>query len=451
MLFFVLLITIGLVRSGTFTLPFRQFSISPSLSGVGTTDNLASNYGAGQFFVDYVKSYTSALAPAGSQTVTFVPQGVSWQPAAGCSVIQQVGQKTGCVNASRNATMDAGSQLNPVWGFMYNSGPAFGPNFPDFFQFLSSPTGAGNESGLELLQRILDSRNAGVQIIPAVGSPRQASGYLQLDANVVGLSEICKAGWVWRYLPPNQQILDMACSNLVGAEKQMTFVNSVGGLGPAVDVQKGLVTAFEYAAAIDNYDARTGGFFPLNGSQVLCSPSNPLPACAKVNPGHLGLRYVHYPGWQQNWFVAWMYLSKDVWNGFSAEQQVAIRDAGFNSMYDSWQASGDIECLYTQRILAINDNEIQLNTDGTPKDCNAKKDGLQTCSADMLLTQWKPNDITVLQTAAQQYLDSLAGTSANQLDFAVILNKYQAFETEIGWTWKREQFPRGCNSAKARK
>jgi hypothetical protein len=441
-----LLLLVTLVVGVPRTIHFRQFSISPSLSGVGSTDPFASNYGAGQFFLKYVHDYTAALAPGDAELVTFVPDGISWQPAAGCNVVSTIGQHGGCVNGSRIATMDAGTQLNPVWGFMYNSGPAFGPNFPDFYDFLTSPNGAGSQSGLELLQHILDSQGANVQIIPAVGSPRQSSGYLKKDGRVVGLSEICKSNYTWRFLPPNQQILDRTCSNLVGSAKRMTFVSAVSGLGPAVDVQKGLVTAFEYAINIDNYDAKTGGFFPLNGDTTLCVPGNPQPACSKINPGHLGLRYIHYPGWHQNWFVAWMYINKDVWlSEFTQAQRNAIMDAGMNAMRDAWETSSEGECFWLQKILDVNNGEVQLNLDATPKDCDPKTPGVQTCSADMKLTDWSCADLRAIQDASRQYLDSLAGTSPDQLDLALILDRYETFARDIGFVWKREQFPRGCN------
>ena len=434
------------VFSVQFTIPFRQFSVSPSLAAVGSTDTNSPNYGSGQFFIDYVKAYTTGLNGAtGTETVTFVPQGINWGATANCSVVQQVGQQPGCVFPTHNATLDAGTQLNPLWGFMFNSGPAFGPDFPDFWHYMSDADGAGNESGLELLQRTLDQSGANVQVIPAVGSPRQSSGYLQLDGGVVGLSEICKAGWTWRFLPPNQQILDTTCTNLVGAAKNMTFVNAVSGLSVPGAVQARVVTAFEYAAAIDNYDARVQGFFPLHNDSVLCTATNPPPQCLQ-NPGQAGLRYIHYPGWHQPWFVAYMYLSKPIWNAFSAAQQQSIIAAGFNAMKDSWVAVSQTECAITQAILDINNNAVQLNLDGSPKDCNLNKPGVQTCSADMQITSWKNNDITAIQVGAQQWIDSLSGTSPDQLALAQIRAKYEAFANNIGWKWTPDKFPTGCQS-----
>ena len=434
------------VLTTQFTIPFRQFSVSPSLSGVGTTDYTSRLYGSGQFFIDYVKAYTAGLnGGTGTETVTFVPEGISWAASGNCTILRQIGQQPGCANASRVATMDAGTQLNPVWGFMFNSGPAFGPDFPDYWRYMRNSDGAGNESGLELLQRILDSHNAGVQIIPAVGSPRQSSGYLQKDGGVVGLAEICKSNWTWRFLPPNQQILDITCTNLVGAAKKMNFVNAVSGLSVPGAVQARVVTAFEYATAMDNYDSRTDGFFPLNNDTVLCTLTNPKPQCLQ-NPGHAGLRCIHYPGWHQNWFNAYMYMSKTVWNTFSSAQKTAIIAAGFNAQKDSWVAVSKTECGITQKILDINNNAVQLNLDGTEKDCNPDKPGVQTCSADMQLTSWKPADITAIQVGAQQWIDSLTGVSPDQLDLAVIRAKYEAYANNISFTWSREKFPGGCQS-----
>lgn len=451
---FLLLALTGICLSAQFNVPFRQFSLSPSLTRTGSTDPYDPTYGAAQFFVDYAKAYTSALAPAGAHTIEFVPQGVEWGATGACTTIKKTGRVDGCappVSAvAQYANMDAGGQLNPVWGFVYESAPAFGVRFPQMYDFLFTPTGiAPNvKSGLQFLQEILDSRNANVVVIPVSASPRQASGYLKKDAGVVGLAEICKSNYTWRFLPPSQQILDRACDIAAGPAKRINFVASIVGQTVPTAVQSGLVTAFEYASAMDNFDALTGGFFPLNGYTGLCSPSNPQPQCLH-NPGHRGLRYVHYPGWHQEFFISYLQINKDLWSNFSAAQKQALYDAGQNALKDSWKATSSTECAITEKILAVNDGQIQLNLDGTPFDCDNKKPGVQTCSADMQLASWKPIDLEVLKGASVDYLDSLAGPSDNQVDFAKVRGKYEAYTTGIGFEWKREQFPRGCNGRDA--
>lgn len=105
------------------------------------------------------------------------------------------------------------------------------------------------------------------QLIPTLlpnssphSSPTQSSGYLLEDVQDVGLLEICKRDWTWRYISPGQDILklDLTCSNLAGDEAKLKFIVATGGVSDLEDVQTGAVTAFEYATALNNFEE----FFP---------------------------------------------------------------------------------------------------------------------------------------------------------------------------------------------
>mgnify|MGYP003694030747 CR=1 FL=1 len=136
----------------------------------------------------------------------------------------------------------------------------------------------------------------------------------------------------------------------------------MAGLSVLGAVQTGAVTAFEFAATLDNSAAATGGFFPpLNGPSPSCNTLNPVPQCYQ-NPGHKGLRYIHYPGWHQPFFIGWIIINMDLWKSLSINQQNAITRAATDAFTDSWEASNSVECVTLNKILAFNDNQVQLNS-----------------------------------------------------------------------------------------
>jgi len=86
-----------------------------------------------------------------------------------------------------DATYISGSDLNPAWGFIYNSGVPFGPNFDEFMGFLYGKSiDDGTASGLDQLQQILDKSGKNIVAVPIVGSSQQGSGYFMLSVGNAG-------------------------------------------------------------------------------------------------------------------------------------------------------------------------------------------------------------------------------------------------------------------------
>ena len=80
-----------------------------------------------------------------------------------------------------DAAYISGGDLNPAWGFMYNSGVPFGPNCDEFMGFLYGKSiDDGTATGLDLLQQILDNSGKNVVAFPIVASSQQGSGYFML-------------------------------------------------------------------------------------------------------------------------------------------------------------------------------------------------------------------------------------------------------------------------------
>lgn len=230
-------------------------------------------------------------------------------------IIAAVG--AGAARGGFDAAYVSGGDLNKTWGFIFNSGVPFGPTFDEFTGFLY-------DSGLILVQELLDSRN--VMVFPIVGSPEQLSGYFMEPMSDVpgrrgiGLAGLCQRQWVLRYLPPGENVLGLACDELVQqgkiAKKNITFIAAVPGGGSLVDgVMAGTLNGFEFATPFDDV------------SQLFNTVNN---------PGTVGLRYVHTPGWHQQFLITWMVINKNVWATLSDAQRTLMQTVARDNVISSY-------------------------------------------------------------------------------------------------------------------
>lgn len=112
----------------------------------------------------------------------------------------------------------------------------------------------------------------------------------------------------------------------------------------------------------------------------------------------------------------------------------------------SYRESTRVECDVLQKILTINDNQLQLNMDGSIKDCDANKPDVQPCSADMELGTWKSGDLNRLKDASAKYLEGLKVT-APQPD----RDDYTSMQIEMAtrnFRWANDRFPKQCDPYK---
>lgn len=137
-------------------------------------------------------------------------------------------------------------------------------------------------------------------------------------------------------------------------------------------------------------------------------------------------------------------INKDLWNTLSVDQQNAITKASEDSLSKSWESSSSVECETLQKILDFNDGQVQLNPDGTEKDCDLGTPGVQTCSADMVLAAFPDKAISDLQAGSAEFLESLKGNSADQVDYEFILNAVLDYESRAQFVWKPQNFPTDC-------
>ncbi|MEO1294205.1 MAG: hypothetical protein AAFW75_00080 [Cyanobacteria bacterium J06636_16] len=271
-----------------------------------------------------------------------------------------------------------GARLNPVWGSIYNSGIPFGPSFDEYLGFLLGSSGDEQPhtmTGLQLLQQTLDQSNANVVVLPITGSTEQESGYFPKPVGDVdgfegiGLAGLCTEPWVFRYLPPAQNVLDGACDQLLADgvinEKGISFTRAASGGGILDAVIEDTVQAFE-----------------------LFTPSGNLAALFQDpdrNPGTAGARFVHFPSWHQPFLITYMIINRDVWNQLTDAQQhlltVMSRESLLATYVDHLSLQGDALAA----ILSINDD------DDNPAN-------------NMKLSHWPDEDLARLRAAAEDFL-----------------------------------------------
>jgi TRAP-type mannitol/chloroaromatic compound transport system substrate-binding protein len=316
-----------------------------------------------------------------------------------------------------DAAYISGSDINAVWGFMYNSCIPFGPTFDEFMGFLYGKSIGGTETGLDQLQRILDKNGTNIVAIPIVGSSQQISGYFKLPIGNagstpgIGLAGMCQQNWTFRYLPPAQYVIERACDNLVARgvipKKNIKFIQALAGGGSLVKaVADGQLQAFEFATPLDDF------------SQLFGLPEG--------NPGTVGNRYVHLPGWQQQFLITYMIINKNVWNKLSPAQQTLIKSVGRDHVLSSYGENLRQQGAKLQQILTANDGD-------------------KIADNDLVLVQWPESDLMLLRDATIQFLNSQVSdktlSEQDRKDFAAILESLRAYVSVNSGYWKYRDVP----------
>ena len=316
-----------------------------------------------------------------------------------------------------DAAYISGSEFNPVWGFIYNSGVPFGPTFDEFTGFLYGKSIGGTETGLDQLQRILDKNGINIVAVPIVGSSQQISGYFKLpigDAGStpgIGLAGMCQQNWTFRYLPPAQYVIERACDNLVArgviAKKNIKFIQALAGGGSLVKaVADGQLQAFEFATPLDDV------------SQLFGLPEG--------NPGTVGNRYVHLPGWQQQFLITYMIINKNAWNKLSPAQQTLVKSVGRDHVLSSYGENIRQQGAKLQQILTANDGDTIAEND-------------------LVLVQWPERDLMLLRDATIQFLNGQVSdaklSEKDRQDFTTILESLRAYVSSNSGYWKMRDVP----------
>jgi len=323
----------------------------------------------------------------------------------------------GTAGGGFNAAYISGSDLNAAWGFLFNSGAPFGPTFDEYMGFLYGKSINGSQSGLDLLQSILDRNNRNVVAVPIVGSTEQGSGYFPLPVGKapgtdgIGLKGLCQQFWTFRYLPPAQDVLNRACNNLVASgairANNISFIAAVPGGGSLVDgLAAGTLHALEFATPLDDVSQ----LFNIAGR----------------NPGTFGVRYLHFPGWHQQYLITHMIINKQVWEGLSAAQQTLVKTVARDHVVSSY---GDLlrqQGPALRFILDVNRADADPNND-------------------MVLVNWPTKDLERLRDATIQFMNERASDprfgQTDRDDYAFVLESMRKYVRANDHYWDVRQVP----------
>ena len=339
------------------------------------------------------------IGPAGEIKFTKMTPMPAIPPAFG-DIVAAVG--AGSANGGFDAAYNSGSELNRAWGFIYNSGIPFGPNFDEHLGFLyGKSVDNGQMTGLELIQSVLDLNNRNIVAVPIVGGSEQLSGYFfkpvgdAPGVRGIGLEGFCQEPWKLRYLPPGENVLGGACDELVARgvipAKKISFIAAIPGGGSLVNAVKiGELQGFEFATPVDDV------------SQLFNTAEN---------PGTVGVRYVHLPGWQQQFLITWMLINKQVWNDMSVPQQKLLLTVSRDHVISSYGENMRKQGAAMKTIL--NANKADANPDN-----------------DMVLVDWPKKDQALLRDATIAFLNARANDTslgADQADFVRIVEAYRSY------------------------
>jgi TRAP-type mannitol/chloroaromatic compound transport system substrate-binding protein len=317
-----------------------------------------------------------------------------------------------------DAAYVSGGDLNPAWGFIYNSGIPFGPNFDEFMGFVyGKSVDDGTATGLDLLQQILDKSGKNIVAFPIVASSQQGSGYFMLPVgNVgskpgIGMAGLCQQNWTFRYLPPAQFVIDRACDNLVAGgvipKKNIKFIQATSGNASLVKaVADGQLQAYEMATPLDDF------------SQLFALPEG--------NPGTVGTRYMHFPGWHQPFLITYMIVNKNVWNKLSPAQQALAMSVGRDNVISSYGENFRQQGAKLKQILTANDHDTNPDND-------------------MVLVQWPERDLMLLRDATIQFLNARVSdaklSDQDRKDYARILESLRTYVSANNGYWKVRELP----------
>jgi hypothetical protein len=383
---------------------FRNFS--PQSAAMGPPANA---YGVK---LDEVTS----TALGADQAVKFVPlPGTPAIPSQfGGNIVTAVA--AGAAGGGFDAAYNSGSELNKAWGFIVNSGVPFGPTWDEFLGFLYGRSTESGLTGLELVQEVLDLNNRNVVVFPIVANAEQLSGYFFEPVGDVrgqrgiGLEGLCQRPWTFRYLPPGENVLGGACDALVASgripAKNIKFIAAIPGGGSLVNAVKlGQLQGFEFAT-------------PLDDVSTLFNTVD--------NPGTVGVRYVHLPGWQQQFLVTWMIVNKDVWNTLTVPQQMLA--------------------LTVARDHVVSTYGENLAQQGPALDyiLNANKDDGNAAN-DMVLVEWPSRDQERLRDATIKFLNARADDATlpagDRADYVRILEAFRTYIQANDRYWDHRQVP----------
>jgi TRAP-type mannitol/chloroaromatic compound transport system substrate-binding protein len=185
----------------------------------------------------------------------------------------------------------------------------------------------------------------------------------------------------------------------------MAFIQAVPGGGSLVDAAlAGTIQGFEFATPLDDISQ----FFLLG----------------KDNPGTVGLRFVHTPGWQQQFLITWMIVNRASWNALSTSQQALARTVARGHVLSSYAENLRQQGAALGVILGVN------RDDGDPGN-------------GMVLSRWPDEDLERLRDATIQVLDARSQDSTlsvgDRIDYDRVLEALRLYVRSNDLYWSKRQ------------
>ena len=364
-----------------------------------------------QAYADKVKEITATALGEDNQ-VSFESLGTVTIPSKFGNILSAV--EAGSAQEGFDAAYISGGDLNKAWGFIYNSGVPFGPTFDEFAGFLLGKAVDGKQTGLELMQSIHAKNGKNIVAFPIVASSEQSSGFFPEPVGPargrsgIGLVGLCQRPWTFRYLPPAENVLGLACDELVSSgvirAKNIKFVAAVPGNGSLISgVKSGQIQAFEFATPLDDV------------SQLFTTADN---------PGTVGVRFMHEPGWHQQFLITYMIVNKQVWEGLTPGQQALIQSVGRDHLISSYGESMRQQGDALKFILGANAG------DGNGQN-------------DIVLVRWPELALERLRNATIKYLNSRASDSSlsatDREDYSVVLEALRRYVHSNDLYWRERE------------
>jgi TRAP-type mannitol/chloroaromatic compound transport system substrate-binding protein len=364
-----------------------------------------------QAYADKVKEITAAALGEDDQVI-FESLGTAAIPSQFGNILAAV--EAGAAHEGFDAAYISGGDLNKAWGFIYNSGVPFGPTFDEFAGFLLGKAVDGKQTGVELMQSILAKSGKNVVAFPIVAGSEQSSGFFPEPVGPargrlgIGLVGLCQRPWTFRYLPPAENILGLACDDLVSAglirAKKIKFLAAVPGNGSLIGaVKDGTIQAFEFATPLDDK------------SQLFATADN---------PGTVGVPFMHEPGWHQQFQITYMIINKQVWEGLTPGQQALVQSLGRDHLISAYAESLRQQGDALRFILGANGG------DG---------DGQN----DIVLVRWPKPALERLRNATIKYLNARASdgslSATDREDYGVVLEALRRYVRSNDLYWRERE------------
>jgi TRAP-type mannitol/chloroaromatic compound transport system substrate-binding protein len=222
---------------------------------------------------------------------------------------------------------------------------------------------------------------------------------------------LCQQNWTFRYLPPAQYVLDRACDTLAerGAieKKNIKFVTAIAGGGSLVKaVAEGQIQAYEFATPLDDY------------SQLFGLPEG--------NPGTVGTRYRHFPGWHQQFLITYMIINRNVWSRMSPAQQTLVLSVGRDHVLSSYGENLRQQGVKLKQILLANDGDKNPGND-------------------LVLVQWPQTDLALLKDATIRFLNARVSdaniSEQDRKDYAKVLESLRTYVSGNNGYWRVREVP----------